>query len=358
MNNKENKIHKNSFNLSDQIFFAQRLSILLESNTSLVESLIILRNIDKNDRRKNIYTHIISDLEKGIPLAKSIINIEVKFDDLLIVLIKNGEQGGRLSQSLNQAYVFLEKKNDIKKKIVSSLVYPSFIVVATVLMTLFLILYIFPKIIPLLSSLNIQLPLITRIVQSIYYFLISYGIIAFICMCLVLVACRLVIKKFDSIRFRFQAFILKLPIFSNYIITNDMITMCRMAEMLLSSGKSLNDVLMFNKDSTKNLYYKDIYNDLYNDSVKGISLSNSLKKYNNFFPIILADMLSLGEKSGNLSDMFGHCSRIFEQDIDNTLKRFTSLIEPILMVGMGLIVGSIALSIILPVYEITNHISK
>jgi type II secretory pathway component PulF len=353
-----NKIKNNSFNLSDQIFFAQRLFILLESNTSLVESIAVMRNIDKNIRRKEVYSYVISDLEKGMPLARSIKNLGLKFDHLLIVLIKNGEEGGRLSQSLNQAYLFLEKKNDIKKKIISSLVYPSFIVIATILMTLFLILYIFPKIIPLLSSLNIQLPLITRIVQSIYYFLISKGVVVTILLILLYISFNLLFKKYEFVRLKIQKIITKIPILSRYIVTNNMISVCRMGEMLLSSGKGLTDVLLFYKESTNNLFYKVIYEEIYNDSIKGISLSNSIAKHKDFFPTILIDMLSLGEKSGNLSEMFGHCSRIFEQDIDNVLKRFSSLIEPILMVLMGLIVGSIALSIILPVYEITNHISK
>ncbi len=90
----------------------------------------------------------------------------------------------------------------------------------------------------------------------------------------------------------------------------------------------------------------------------GIAISISLKKRNRFFPRLLSDMCILGEKTGGLGPMLGHCGRIFEQDIDNSLKRFSSLVEPILMVFMGLIVGSIALSIILPVYEITNHLSK
>lgn len=358
MNNIINKIKNNSFNLSDQIFFSQRLSILLESNTSLVESLSVMRNIDKNIKRKEVYSFIISDLEKGMPLAKSIKNLGLRFDHLLIMLIKNGEEGGRLSQSLNQAYLFLEKKNDIKKKIISSLVYPSFIVIATILMTLFLILYIFPKIIPLLSSLNIQLPLITRIVQSIYYFLISKGVVVVILLVLLSISFNLLFKKYEFIRLKIQKIITKIPILSKYIVTNDMISACRMGEMLLSSGKGLTDILLFYKESTNNLFYKIIYEEIYNDSIKGMSLSNSINKHKDFFPTILIDMLSIGEKSGNLGEMFGHCSRIFEQDIDNVLKRFSSLIEPVLMVLMGLIVGSIALSIILPVYEITNHISK
>jgi len=353
-----NRINKKSFNISDQIFFSQRLSLLLDSGISLVESLNMIMNIDTSISHKRIYEIIIIDIEKGVSLNRSIRNLGIRFNNLLLALIQNGEEGGNLSEALSQAHSFLDKKNEIKRKIISSLVYPLFIVLATIATTLFLILYIFPKIIPLLSSLDIKLPLITRIVQGIYNFLLQYGLWSSIAIVLLFFIINLLIRKNKYLRYKYHKLIISLPFISKYIKINSMISVCRMGEMLLSSGKSLTSILVFYSDSSNNLIYKKIFNDIYLEVTKGISFSNSLKKHGSFFPITLIDMCILGEKTGNLSIMLGHCSNIFEQDIDNFLKRFSSLIEPVLMVLMGLIVGSIALSIILPVYEITNHLSK
>ena len=356
--NKIIKINKKSFTISDQIFFSQRLSLLLDSGISLVESLNLIKNIDSSISHKRIYEIIISDIEKGVSLSKSIKNIDLKFNNLLIALIQNGESSGHLSIALSQAYSFLDKKDEIKKKIISSLVYPLFIVVATIVMTLFLILYIFPKIIPLLSSLNIKLPLMTRIVQWLYMFLSEQGLWLFLFVTLLIIVVNLLIKKIESLRYKYHFLIISIPYISKYIKINNMISVCRMGEMLLSSGKSLTSILLFYSQSNNNLVYKKIFNEIHIEVARGVSFSNSLNKHSNFFPITLIDMCMIGEKTGNLSIMLGHSSKIFEQDIDNVLKRFSSLIEPVLMVLMGLIVGSIALSIILPVYEITNHLSK
>jgi len=165
-----------NFTISDQIFFAQRLSLLIDSDISLIDSLNILKSMDSSKKHKKIYDNLISDCEKGISLSKSMINTKVRFDPLLITLIKNGEYSGSLVSSLMQVSKNLEKRSELKKKIISTLIYPSFIFIATICMTLFLILYIFPKILPLLGSLNIQLPLITRIIKSIYEYSISYGL--------------------------------------------------------------------------------------------------------------------------------------------------------------------------------------
>jgi type II secretory pathway component PulF len=127
--------------------------------------------------------------------------------------------------------------------------------------------------------------------------------------------------------------------------------------MLLASNISLYSVHDFSYESTKNISYKIALRKIKEESRKGISLVNSLRLFPKLFPKIMIEMCSIGERTGNLALMFGHCAKIFEQDIDIFFKRFSALIEPTLMITMGLIVGSIALSIILPIYEITNHLT-
>ncbi len=131
-----------------------------------------------------------------------------------------------------------------------------------------------------------------------------------------------------------------------------------MGEMLITSGKGLPEMIIFSRDSIRNEVYKKAFSKIHIESLQGIAFSVSLKRYKDLFPALLSDMCALGEKTGNLGNMFGHCTNIFENDIENFLKRFSSLIEPALMVFMGLVVGSVALSIILPVYEITNHLTR
>lgn len=346
------------FNLTQQIYFSQRLSLLLQSGISIVEALTMMMNVEASVQYKRAYKFLIENIQQGVSLSKAIKNAKFSFNNLLVTLIQNGESSGHLGEALHQAYTHLEKKGEMKKKLISSLLYPCFIIVATIAMTLFLILYIFPKIVPLLSSLDIELPLITRIVQAIYHFCISYGLWTVVGVFLGVFVFRLLVIR--SIKFKrvWHSSIVSVPFAHDYIKVYLMASFCSIGEMLLSSGKGVPDLLLFSESSARNVIYKKVFLNMREMTIQGVSFSISLKKNEKYFPKLLVDMSILGERTGNLALMLGHCSRIFEQDIDNALKRFSSLIEPCLMVFMGLIVGSVALSIILPVYEITNHLSK
>ncbi len=348
---------KYSFTISDQIFFAQRLSLLLDSNISLTESLSIIRSMDISKTRKKIYEKIIADCEQGISLSKSLLNSKVSFDSLLITLIKNGEYSGSLVMTLSQIAQNLEKRNELKKKMISTLIYPSFIFCATIGMALFLVLYIFPKIVPLLGSLNIELPLLTRMVKGLYEYSVFYGLETLGIILFLFIICIFLIKKVASIRKLFHKVLLTFPILGSYIKMNTLGTLCGIGEMLLSSGRSLSEFHLFSVSSSKNLLFQYAFETIYTQSIQGISFSQSMEAYPKLFSRTIIDMCSIGERTGNLPIMLGHCSRIFEQDIDLFLKRFSSLIEPLLMIFMGVLVGAIALSIILPVYEITNHLT-
>ncbi|MDQ5893667.1 MAG: type pilus assembly protein PilC [Patescibacteria group bacterium] len=358
MSKRHTKIKIAAFSLSDQMHFAHRLSLLLKSGISMSEALSMMQNMENCVPRKHIYDELLKSIQQGISLSKSIRNSGIRFNGLLVSLIQNGESTGSLSETLLQAYSYLEKRNEMKKKLITSLLYPMFIIFATIAMTLFLVLYIFPKIIPLLSSLDIKLPLITRIVQGVYYFSLSYGLLVSGCILVLIVATNILIAKSVYVKSRFHRTIISLPLLSSSVKTYLMSSVCRMGEIFLSSGKSVPDFLLFTQQSTSNIVYKIAFGEIYEETIQGVSLSVSIKKRRDLFPLLLSEMSALGEKTGNLAQMLGHCSRIFDQDIDDSLKRFSSLIEPTLMVLMGLIVGSVALSIILPVYEITNHLTK
>jgi general secretion pathway protein F len=324
----------------------------------MLESLKIMKSMEDNINKINIYNSLISDCEFGLSLSKSLQNLNIKLDSFLLTLIKNGEVSGSLMLSLSQISKNLEKRNELIKRVISTLIYPIFIFIATIFMAVFLVMYIFPKILPLLNSLNIKLPFLTRLVKLIYEFSIGYGLYVLFGSLFIIFIYKYSYNKFINFKLIIHKLILKIPLVSSYLILDINSSLCNVGEILLASNKSLSDLHIFNRDTAKNLVYKEIFNNIYNDSIIGISFTQSLSKYPKFFNKIMINMCNIGERSGNLSEIMSHCSKIFEQDIETILKRFSSLIEPVLMIFMGIVVGSIALSIILPVYEITNNLNK
>jgi len=163
-------------NRNRQIQFIDRLSSLIDSGISMEEALTIIINMESIHKIRKIIIEIREKVRKGISLSNSMHSSYKSFDPILLSMISYGEYSGALSLSIKQAKDILEKSKNIKKKIIGALIYPSFIAFATIAMTIFLVIYIFPKIMPLFIGMNIKLPLLTRFVRKIYEYSIHYGL--------------------------------------------------------------------------------------------------------------------------------------------------------------------------------------
>ncbi len=343
-------------NKKSQLQFAQRCAVLLESGISLTEVISIVIKMEKSKKRARILTGISQHIEKGTSLAKSINTTKAKFDPALVSMIAYGESAGILPLSLRQASEIMERKSELQKKIIGSLVYPLFIGIATIIMTLFLVMYIFPKILPLLSSLNITLPLLTRIVKKLYEILVQWGIwIGLAFMGTGLIA-YFFYKKSYKFRYFLQKTTLYLPLINELIKKYFISTYCHSAGTLLEYGQPLPSILSEGTISCTFEPYKKAWSQSRNEISRGVALSECIRSKSELYPSVVADMISIGERTGTLAGMFGRIGKMFEEEIETFIKYFSTIIEPVLMIGMGIIVGSVALSIILPIYEITNHL--
>lgn len=340
-----------------QLQFAHRSAILLESGISLSETLSIILNMEKVKKRRAILGSILASVEKGISFSKSIVMSGARFEPGLVSLISFGESSGILALSLRQAVEMMEKGSSIKKKLLGALIYPAFIALATVGMTLFLVMYIFPKIIPLFSSMDIKLPLLTRAVKALYEFSLHYGVwaglISLITVCIFIFA----YKKKQQFRYRVQMTLLVIPIIGPILQKYSISSCCRSIGTLLDCGQTLPTILVQISQSSAFETYKKSWIFCREETLRGVPLATSLATFRSLFPPIVPDMLAIGERTGSLTAMFLHISRMYEEELEEFIKQLSTSIEPILMIGMGLIVGSVALSIILPIYEITNHLT-
>ncbi len=330
--------------------------MLLESGISLSETLGLVINLEKSKKRLMALGVMKKHVEQGLTLSKSIALAKLKFDPTLLSMISFGETSGILAGSLRQALLILERGNQIQKKLIGALMYPAFIALATVGMTLFLVMYIFPKIIPLFTSMNIKLPLLTQAVQFIYFALLKYGIwmiLGLMVAGIIFIYFYLKKKRFRS---KVQSLLLTLPItgqlLQKYFISSD----CRSIGTLLECGQTLPIILGQIAGASTSEIYKKCWKHVEAETMRGISVSVALRSFKSFYPSIVPDMLSIGERTGSLSSMFLHVSRMYEEEIEDVIKQLSTVIEPVLMIAMGLIVGSVALSIILPIYEVTNHL--
>ncbi|MEK7095311.1 MAG: type II secretion system F family protein [Patescibacteria group bacterium] len=345
-------------NKKDQLMFVHRCGALLESGISLGEVLTIVSSMERSKKKIKIIQSIHANVKKGVSLHKSLLLTKIKFDTTLLAMIRNGENTGTLALSLHQAYQVMEKSGELKKKIFGALMYPSFIVMATIAMTIFLVMYIFPKIIPLFSSMNIELPFLTRAVRALYDLSIHYGLL--VSAISILFIFILYIFYLKNIKFRriFQKILLFIPIIGESLKKYMLSVSLRSIGTLLENGQSLVSILTQIAESTFYEPYKESWKQCHLEVTKGVLISESMKSFPLLFPPLVPNMVFIGEKAGSLATMFIHISRVYEQELDSFIKQLSTVIEPVLMIGMGILVGSVALSIILPIYEITNHLTK
>lgn len=342
--------------IKEQTFFAKRLSFLTRAGVPMLESLHILRTQSRTRSHRRILDQIIEDTSQGQTLSKSFGKFPHVFGDFAINIIKVGESSGVLSENLDYLADELKKKQILRRKVIGALVYPALITTATVGITIFLMVYLFPKIMPIFSSLHMTLPMSTKIVIAISNFLQKSGFALFAGIFLFVTAFSILIKKNKASRMYFHGFLLQIPLVGKMVQYYNLANATRTLGIMLKGGVTLSEALPLTADTSQNLVYKRHFRALAHTINRGERMSTYLAAHRNVFPDILAQLVAVGEKTGNLSNTLLYLSDLYENEVDDFAKDISTLIEPLLMIFMGLLVGFIAVSIITPIYGITQSL--
>jgi type IV pilus assembly protein PilC len=346
------------FTLKDQILFAKRMSILIKSGVPIVTSLHMIGRSSASADTKKMMNSVIKDVENGTFLSVSLAKFKKAFGELALNIIEIGEVSGTLHENLAYLSEELKKKQNLRRKVLSSMVYPIFIVVATVGISVMLTIFVFPKILPIFSSLNFKLPLSTRVLIFLSTFLIKDGFYFLLFLIAMGVLFLFSLKQVRPFRLFIHKIILKLPVFGSLAQGYNMANFARTLGVLMRSEISIVKALKITAKTMSNLAYKDNIETLAEHVTKGSKISVHLEKYPKLYPPMLVQMVSVGETTGNLSDTLAYIASVSEEEVEEATKNLSSVLEPILMVFMGLIVGFIAISIITPIYGITQNLHK
>ena len=344
------------FNLQARTSFAKRLSFLIDAGVPITEALHILREQAIGKKQTEVLDQIVSDVSSGQSLSKSFAKFPKFFDDFAIHIIRVGESSGTLSQCLTYLANELKKKEELKKKVVGAFIYPAVLSSATVGIIVFLMVYLFPKIMPIFSSLHSKLPLSTKIVIALSTFLQHFGWLVALIIIVLVIIYIVVMKRSAAMRYKRDKFLIKLPIIGSVVRYYNCANACRTLGLLLKSGIRLSEALPITADTTRNLVYRRLYEELGEAVTRGEAISIHLLKSNKYFPDMMGHMVAVGERSGSLSDTLVYLSDMYDGEVDDFTKNISTLIEPVLMVFMGVVIGFIAISIITPIYGITQSI--
>lgn len=342
----------NNISFNDIVNFTRQMAIMLNAGLTLIDSFDIL----KKQTNKIALLRLIEDLEKEIKSGNSFSSALKKhpqyFPNLYVALVKSGEASGKLSDILLKLSQNLEKEREFKSKIKGAMIYPLILIIGMISVMFIMVTFVIPRLLDLYKDFNIDLPLTTKILMSIssvssrFWPLIIFGVIGVISG----------IKKIFSTnqgKLFFDQTVLKIPIINNVVKISTLVDSTRTLSILIGAGVSLIESLEIIIEITSNLIYQKSFKNIVKKIEKGISLGQAMQQ-EQIFPPILVQMTQVGEQTGKLDDTLGRISRYFEMESEMAVKALTTLIEPTILVFMGLGVGVLVSSVITPIYQLTS----
>ncbi len=339
-----------SFN--DVVNFTRQIAIMVNAGLTLVDSLEILkRQINKDSLRKMV-NDISASIKAGEPFSTALKKYPKQFPNLYIALVKSGEASGKLGDILLRLSDNLEKEREFSGKLKSALIYPIVVVSAMIVVMFIMVTFVIPKLLGLYKDFNINLPWTTQILISISDFSSHFWPIII----LVVFGAWTLIKRYISTKngkYLYDQTLLKLPVFGEIIKISALVDTTRTLAILIGSGVSILDALAIIIETTSNSVYQLAFTNVKRKVEKGQSLGVSLEQ-EGIFPPILVQMSLVGEQTGNLDDTLMRLSKYFEMESELATKSMTTLIEPLILIVLGLGVGFLVMSVITPIYNLTS----
>ncbi len=287
-----------------------------------------------------------------MPLSKALSAFPEIFSKFYINMVKSGEASGKLSETLTYLADHLEREHEFKQKVTGAMFYPIFILVVFLGILLFLFIVIMPELTDILADAGGEIPLITQIVIAISDFLVENGWIAFVGIYSLVV---FTIKYFTTEQGRraLDEFILKAPFFKDFFEKVYVVRFAESLSTLISAGLPIVKSLQITGDVIQNSVYRDAIEKISEDVEQGKQMSESMKKYPHLFSPILVQMTIVGEKSGRLGSSLINVVRFFRAELERTLERYISMIEPFMIIVLGGLVGGLVASVLLPIYNVS-----
>jgi type IV pilus assembly protein PilC len=342
--------------LQDKINFARHLSLVIKAGLPANKGLQIIQSQTESPILREVIESLMTDVNNGKSLADGLERYESLFGGFFVNIVRVGESSGTLSKNLLYLADELKRSKELEGKVRSAMIYPLVILVATIGVASFLTFYVFPKLIPVFASLNVKLPITTQIMLAILSFMQHYGLYALGAIIVILFVGRIAVKRSHATRYFIDTVILHLPVISSLSINVNMVNFTRVLSLLLKSGVPIVEGLRITSATFTNEVYTKVLLASTEEVSKGGQLGTYLAKDKHLFPPLISGMILIGEDTGNLEDNLEYLSGYFDDEVDTRLHALTSLIEPIMLLAMGLLVGFVALSIITPIYSIAQGI--
>ena len=339
----------------EKVILTRNLGAMIEAGLSLTRALTVLERQSKNQKLKMVLAGVNSDIKGGGNFHTALKKFPKVFSPLFVSMVLAGEESGRLSGALKLIGSQLERAYTLKKKIKGAMIYPGIILVAMVIIGILMLVFVVPTLTQTFEELGAELPRSTESIIVASEFLAEQTLLA------ILIPTLIGILSYYGLRTRrgkraFYYTLLHVPIIGELVKEIQAARTARTLSSLLSSGVEIVTSISITKEVLQNPYYREVLSRAEEDVQKGTPLSGAFTDNEHLYPILVGEMISVGEETGKLPDMLLSVAEFYESEVEQKTKDMSTIIEPFLMIIIGTFVGFFALSMISPIYSLSESI--
>lgn len=345
----------NEMRYKDLAFLLTQLSTYIKSGIPLADSIKILEDQTKSKKKKDLFKRISYELNTGANFSEALARQGNVFPKLLINMLKASELTGNLTESLDDMAAYYKTADSNRKQIISALTYPSVVLVVSMIVLTFLLLFVVPQFVNIFDQLGAKLPGITKFLINVSIFVKNNIIKLVLALAAIIIIQIVMYKNIKQFRYVIQYIAMHIPVIKDVLIYNEVVMFTKTFSSLIKHDVFITDSIEMLGKITNNEIYKDIIKEAVTNLSTGAGLSRAFE--NKWaFPRIAYEMLVTGEKTGRLGPMMENVAIYYEEEQKNLVQRLKSLIEPVMIIVLAVIVGVILMAIFIPMFSIYNNI--
>ena len=343
--------------LPNKIMIVRNMEVMFSAGLSLIKTFDILSGQAKNKKLKGILLDVRERINKGGSLSDALSKHPSAFSDFFVSMIKVGEESGTLEDVLKILSLHLIKEHELKSKIKNAMIYPALILVAMFAVGAVMVVFVLPNLSMFFSTLNVEVPIYTKVLLAAGNFLSKHWYILFLAPIIPVMIIWLALKTKNGKKI-IDGFLLKFPVVSSVVKKNESAFLVRSMSSLIGAGVSLVRALEISSEIAQNYYFKRAAENASQKVKKGENLSSALSVNHHLFPYGVVEMIQVGEETGQTSDILKKLADFYEQEAIRSVEKIATMIEPTLIIALGLAAGFFALSVIQPIYSSLQTINQ
>ncbi|CAE6913353.1 COG1459 Type II secretory pathway [Vibrio sp. B1FLJ16] len=337
----------------DITVFTRQISTMLVTGVPLVMALKLVSNNHKKAEMKSTLMSVTRAVEAGTPMSKAMRTASNHFDALYTDLIATGEQSGNLAEVFERLATYREKSEELRAKVIKALIYPAMVILVALGVSYLMLTKVIPEFEKMFSGFGADLPWFTRQVLDLSDWMQNWGSFIGLGALSLIISARIMVKRSDSFRLMMDRMLLKIPVLGAVLSKAAIAKFSRTLATSFSAGIPILTSLKTTSKTSGNMHYQLAVEEVYRDTAAGMPMYVAMRNCD-VFPELVLQMVMIGEESGRLDDMLNKVATIYEFEVDNTVDNLSKILEPLIIVFLGVVVGGLVTAMYLPIFNLMS----